>query len=38
MAAGLAGSRLIFAASTAIAQQHYYPPQDQAIHERFYST
>ena len=36
--AGVAGSSLILAASSAIAQQHHYPPQDQAIHERFYSA
>src|SRR5258708_6101273 len=29
---------LIFAVSSAIAQEGHHPPQDQAIHERFYST
>jgi hypothetical protein len=29
---------LILAVSSAIAQEHHHPPQDQAIHERFYST
>jgi hypothetical protein len=29
---------LILAVSSAIAQVHHHPPQDQAIHERFYST
>src|SRR5258708_39853722 len=29
---------LILAISSAIAQEHHHPPQDQAIHERFYST
>jgi hypothetical protein len=38
VAAGVAGSSLILAGSTAIAQQHHHPPHDQAIHERFYST
>ena len=28
----------ILAVSSAIAQEHHHPPQDQAIHERFYST
>ena len=37
-AVGVAGSSLILASSSAIAQQHNHPPQDQAIHERFYST
>ena len=34
----MAGSSLILAAGTAIAQQHHHPSHDQAIHERFYST
>ncbi len=29
---------LILAVSSAIAQEHHHPPQDQTIHERFYST
>jgi hypothetical protein len=29
---------LILAISSAIAQEHHHPPQDQAIHEWFYST
>ena len=29
---------LILAVSSAIAQEHHHPLQDQAIHERFYST
>jgi hypothetical protein len=29
---------LILAVSSAIAQEPHHPPQDQAIHERFYST
>lgn len=37
-AAGVAVSSLVLAASSALAQQHQHPPQDQAIHERFYST
>ena len=35
MAAGVAGSSLILAASTALAQ---HPAHDQEIHQRFYST
>ncbi|HMM92595.1 hypothetical protein [Bradyrhizobium sp.] len=38
VAAGVAGSSLILVACPAIAQQHHHPPQDQTIHERFYST
>jgi len=29
---------LILAVSSVIAQEHHHPPQDQAIHERFYSN
>src|ERR1700726_4476629 len=29
---------LILAVSSAIAQEHLHPPQDQTIHEQFYST
>ena len=29
---------LTLAVSSAIAQEHHHPPQDQTIHERFYST
>ena len=36
--ATVTGSSLILAPSSAIAQQHQHPLQDQTIHERFYST
>jgi hypothetical protein len=28
---------LIFVVSTAVGQQHQHPPQDEALHEKFYS-
>ena len=37
-AAACAAGSIIFAASFALAQQNHHPPQDQTIHERFYST
>lgn len=37
-AAAYASVSIIFAASFALAQQSHHPSQDQAIHERFYST